>query len=79
MKARCRTCKKWSRTTDSYRNCGYGKCLHSKLFNGHAFNQDGYPLDGLAVWQGNQLYAALETAALFGCVHHSPLPEGVTK
>ena len=79
MNPRCWNCKKWRRNTDDYRNLDYGKCFHSKLCNGHYINQLEYPIDGLVFWQGNAQYAVMETGAGFCCIHHTPLPGGITK
>jgi len=79
MKGQCRTCKNWRRNTDKYDHIHYGKCSCPKLFYSADVYKGDYPSDGLEYCDCEAYGATMSTGALFGCIHHSPLPEGVTK
>ena len=79
MKGRCCTCKNWKRNMDNSYSLLFGECSSEKLFNGCGRPSDQWPLGGLATWEDFIDYCDIMTSEVFGCIHHSPLPGGITK
>ena len=79
MKGRCRTCKNWKRNAEKNDNTHYGICFCDLFFNGCYKYRPDWSLYGFAVFDDFIDYAEIATGELFGCIHHTPLPEGVTK
>ena len=79
MKGRCCTCKNWKRDTVSYSVKNYGECDCKLFFNGCEKEEADWPNAGFSILDDYYDYAEFSTSELFGCIHHSPLPDGETK
>ena len=79
MKGRCRTCKTWSRNNRPFWNIKYGLCTSPKIIDADGYSEDTLYSDFVLAYLIDGDPAGLETGELFGCIHHTPLPEGETK
>ena len=79
MMGRCRTCKNWRRNSGTYYNPNYGECVGNFVYENDYWSASLPILDGVGSSSPGQYQREFKTGALFGCIHHDPLPEGETK
>jgi len=79
MKCLCRTCKNWERNSSSWGREKHGLCFSDKVHDSEDYRSRHLSRDSVVVHGDTVDVSWMETGELFGCIHHSPLPEGETK
>ena len=79
MKGRCGTCKNWRRNKEGCLKSDYGECVGGFIYEKDWSTQEFMSSNGVVASATGQYQAELKTGIDFGCIHHSPLPEGETK
>jgi len=76
---RCWNCKHWRQPGDWSAVKGFAYCHCPLMVNQNDFDYDNQPLSGVIIEDDFDCGEELLTGPEFGCIHHSPLPEGETK
>ena len=79
MKGRCKTCKSWERNSPGWDIEKHGVCWSDKFHDSEDYWESDLPLDGAVVQGDIDHLSWIETGESFGCIHHTPLPDGETK
>ena len=79
MKGRCCTCKNWS-ISEGWEPYKYHRACKCKLFlNENDFRDEEPSSETVLIEDDFNIRSEVYTGADFGCIHHTPLPDGETK